>query len=70
VYLLTNAENINYEEASRDKKVNKSPPRTLFENCRRKLRMMNIRDLRLKDDVKNDNFQVSRKFGKNNDLEI
>jgi hypothetical protein len=33
----------------------KALSRPLFENCRRKLRMMNIRDFRLKEDVENDN---------------
>jgi hypothetical protein len=42
----------------------KALSRPLVKNCRRKLRMMNTRDLRLKEDVENDNLQVSRS-GKN-----
>jgi hypothetical protein len=37
----------------------KALPRPLFEDCRRKLGMMNTQDLRVKEDVKNDNLQVS-----------
>jgi hypothetical protein len=42
----------------------KALSRPLVKNCRRKLRMMNTRDLRLKEDVENGNLQVSRS-GKN-----
>jgi hypothetical protein len=42
----------------------KALSRVLFENCRRMLEMINTRDLRLKEDVENDNLQVSR-FEKN-----
>jgi hypothetical protein len=42
----------------------KALPRPLFKNCRRKLGMMNTRDLRLKEDVENGNLRASRS-GKN-----
>jgi hypothetical protein len=38
----------------------KALSRPLFKNCRRKLRMMSTRDLRLKEDVENGNLQASR----------
>jgi hypothetical protein len=64
VSLFDDAENISYEKASRKEKVKKMLPKSLFENYRRKLGMTNIRDLRLREDVENDNLKVSRKFGK------
>jgi hypothetical protein len=38
----------------------KALSRPLFENCRKKVKMISTRDLRLKENVKNDKLQASR----------
>jgi hypothetical protein len=52
MFLLVDAETINYKEASRNEKVNKTLLIYLYKNYRR-LRMLNIRYLRLMRDVEN-----------------
>jgi hypothetical protein len=57
VSLFDDAENISCEKASRKEKVKKTLPKSLFENYRRKLGMTNIRDLRLRENIENDNLK-------------